>query len=298
MTELERTLAAALRDRAGSVPQTPMPRLGRTPARSRRLLPVAAAIVAAAGIAGGVVALSPDDQGTPPPADSVVPDPYVMRDGEVYYLRIVGSGRGTRYAETELWQSAQTTGPWRTRTVTGNRIEHGRVVPAGEQPAGTQGTCYPSRTRRDALCRQPSSWADHQTLAFLSAVPVTREALSRQLRAEALDTAAAQVVDGVVGAGSTANVAAIELSFIQEALSGNGVSPALRSALRQVVAALPGVEVRADVADRLGRRGTGYRVDGRDYLIFDGDTYLGTPSEAVIHGVAPAPGADPSRLLG
>jgi hypothetical protein len=32
-------------------------------------------------------------------------------------------------------------------------------------------------------------------------------------------------------------------------------------------------------------------------LIFDGDTFLGTPLSAVIHGVAPGLGKAPTRLL-
>jgi hypothetical protein len=77
------------------------------------------------------------------------------------------------------------------------------------------------------------------------------------------------------------------------------VSAELRAALHEVVASLPGIETTENMRDRLGRKGTGYHYgnDPEAVAIFDGDTYLGSPDEAFVYGVARELGAAPSRLL-
>jgi hypothetical protein len=90
--------------------------------------------------------------------------------------------------------------------------------------------------------------------------------------------------------------------MLGELLAGNGVPADLSSALRQVAAAIPGVSVTADMANLVGERGTGYSLPhpfgGTVAVIFDADDrYLGSPKEAVRHGVAPGLGEPPSRML-
>jgi hypothetical protein len=310
MTDLEQELRTALRSRAAEVPHSPMPRPAPAtqPARRGRLLPVAAAVVAAVGIAGAVVALTPDGhEGAPPPAVSRT-DPYTLAPGEVYYLRTVRSDPyGERYTEMELWQSPRTTGPWRDRGVAGTSVRDGRVVPSGEFAAQTTtGTCYPSTSAADISCKQPISW-NNPTVEFLATASHDPAVLRRQLHAQAVAEAQQLINDGDLSPElglSERDLTLRVVSSVEAALSGNGVPPKLRAALHTVLTSLPGVRVREGVADRLGRRGTAYSFDETDYpgappetLVFDGDVFLGTPVTAVVHGVAPGLGKAPSRLL-
>jgi hypothetical protein len=309
MTDLEQELRSALRSRAAEVPHSPMPRLdpATKPARRGRLLPVAAAVVAAAGIAGAVVALTPD-QPPAPPVSATPADPYTLAPGEVYYLVSVHSDpEGERYTEQELWQSPQTTGPYRSQGVLGRSVRDGRVVPSGEVAAQKHdGSCYPSTSAADISCQQPVTW-NNQTVEFLATAPHDPAALRRQLHAQAVTDAQQLIADGNLSPElglSMRDLTLREVSYVEMAMSGNGLPPELRAALRKVLASLPGVRVREGVADRLGRRGTAYSFDRVDYpgappetLIFDGDVYLGTPVDAVVHGVAPGLGKAPTRIL-
>jgi hypothetical protein len=312
-TDLERTLAAALRNRADSVPGTPMPVLGEvppaTPHRRGRLLPAAAAVVAAVGIAGAVVALTPDDHQLAPPAHRIgIPaDPYELSPGEVYYSRSVrGNGDDDRYIEVEVWQSPRRTGPWQQHAIVGASQRHGRVVPdPHEKPEDTAGTCFPFESAATVGCKQKPSWPVYPSLDFLAGVPSEPGALRAHLRAAAVADAQQLVHDGVLPAGVALSERDLSLrmrSYLEQALAGNGISPALRTAMRKVVASLPGTQVSENVADRIGRRGTGYSLEDpatgeRETMIFAGDVFLGTPIEALVHGVAPALGEPPSRLL-
>jgi hypothetical protein len=313
MTDLEQELRTALRSRAAEVPHSPMPRptTATQPARRGRLLPVAAAVVAAAGIAGAVVALTPDDhQSAPPPAVSVAPrpDPYTLGPGEVYYLISVHSDpEGDRYTEQELWQSPRTTGPYRSQGVFGRSVRDGRVVPSGDFATQTHtGTCYPNTSAAEVSCKQPISW-NNPTLEFLATASHDPAVLRRQLHAQAVAEAQQLINDGDLGPElglSERDLTLRVVSYVEMAMSGNGLPPEPRAALRTVLASLPGVRVREGVADRLGRRGTAYSFDETDYpgappetLIFDGDVFLGTPVTAFVHGVAPGLGKAPSRML-
>lgn len=309
MTDLEQELRTALRSRAAAVPHSPMPRPAPAtqPTRRSRLLPVAAAVVAAAGIAGAVVALTPDEPPAPP-VSTTPADPYTLRPGEVYYLISVHSDpEGERYTEQELWQSPQTTGPYRSQGVLGSSVRDGRVVPSGEFAAQKQnGTCYPNTSAADVSCKQPVTW-NNQTVEFLATASHDPAVLRRQLHAQAVTDAQQLINEGNLNPElglSERDLTLRVVSYVEMALSGNGVPPELRAALRTVLASLPGARVREGVADRLGRRGTAYSFDRIDYpgappetLIFDGDLYLGTPVDAVVHGVAPGLGKAPSRIL-
>jgi hypothetical protein len=124
---------------------------------------------------------------------------------------------------------------------------------------------------------------------FLASAPRDPATIAAQLHAEA--------------AAVSADLAPVlELRAVGLLLTGNGVPEDLSSPLRQVVAGLPGVQVIEGMADLTGRVGTGYRLPhpgGQVVVIFDDDDhYLGSPTEAVRHGVAPGLGEPPSRLLG
>lgn len=301
-TELEKTLTTALRERAAEVPHSPMPRLGAT-ARRGRLLPVAAAVVAAATIGAAAVVLVPDAEEAPP-AVSVAPpsDPYTLRPGEVYYLRTVRSNpTGDVLIEDQVWQSPKATGPWLTSSVAGASVRDGRVVPT-EPPVEEDGTCWPDNAPDVRACEQPGSWSNPNP-AFLAAAPRDPAVIARQLRARAVADAKSVVDEHYPAevALSEAQLKLRQLAYVEMAMSGNGMPPDLRAPLREFVASLPGVEVVENAADSIGRRGTGYRLgdptDDGILLIFDGDTFLGNPLEAWVHGVAPAIGAPPSRML-
>lgn len=309
--DLERALAEALRDRADAVPHSPMPRLGSpAPRRGRRLLPVAAAVVAAAGIASAVVALTADDQeSAPPPAASFVPRPVSETPGagEVYYVRSVrGTSRPPTLIQYEVWQSPWRTGSWRSYAFGGNKAVDGKVVLDDEWPPETRtGTCYPFDSTKDPGCKQRPSWLTYPSLGFLAAAPRDPAALGRQLNAAAVADAQNLVNDGALPASEALTKRALadrELSIVQTVLGGNGVSRDLRAALHEVVAKLPGIKVTKNMTDAIGRRGTGYHYgsvhDGESVVMFDGSTYLGSPDEAFVFGIAPKLGQPPSRLLG
>jgi hypothetical protein len=313
-TELEDSLVEALRRKAEAVPPSRMPRLGqparaaRPMARRGRLVPIVAAVAAVVGIAGGVVALVPDERdGAPSPAGSQVPrlEPETPRAGDVYYLRSVREldpDRSPHYVQVELWQSTQRTGPWRSHTISGDTIDNGRVVPDDLPPENESGACYPFEAAKEVGCKQRPSWQVYPSLEFLAAAPRDPAALGRQLHDAAYADAQRYVNEGSLPPDelSTRNVAIRELGIVQVVLSGNGVSAELRAALHEVVASLPGITATDNVRDRLGRPGTGYHYgnDPEQVAIFDGDTYLGSRDEAFVYGIARGPGKAPYRTFG
>ena len=307
-SDLDQRLRDALRSRAAEVPHIPMPPLP-APARRPRthwLVPVAAAAAVLAGVAGAVVAIAPGEQDSAPPASSLVPRPQLTTPGpnEYYYSRSVRDANDGAYVEVEVWQSPKRSGPWKERAVIGT-LDGSRVVPnPAESPELRSGRCYPFDTADTIACRQRPSWPIYASLDLLEAAPTSPAALRRDLQAAAVAEAQSLVNDGVLSAEEALaerNLADMMLGYMQLALDGNGVSEELRTTMREVVTSLPGVEVLENTADALGRRGTGYRIvphpDGESTLIFDGDTYLGTPDQAVFHGIAPGLGRPPSRLL-
>jgi hypothetical protein len=292
-TELEHAVAEALRSRAGEVPHSPMPRLGTAPkpARGGRLVPVAAAAIAAVGIGVAAVAIAPAGE-TPPTPVATPPNPAELKPGEVYYSMTVSGAPGVQVVQDELWLSPHRTGTWRQRTITGESIEDGHVVPDGEQPGPPLvGECYPAETAGEELCTRPASWSN-PTIDFLTTAPRDPAVIGRQVRADAEADLRAPVDEE--------KLAFAEMAALQYVLDYNGLPADLRPALKKVITELPGVEVTENSANILGERGTAYTVgyDGRDFtVIFDGDTAIGSPSKATRHGVAPGVGKAPSRML-
>jgi hypothetical protein len=303
-TELEDSLADALRARADAVPHAPMPPLGHEvatarPARRGRLVPVAVAMVAvvAAGVAAFVLVPGGDTTGPATTPTVTVASPGELAPGEVYYsVRLTAPGAvvGDVIIERELWQSPERAGEWRQRMAEGKTIRDGRVVPSGGgmgYPEG--GVCYPGMTATEPSCTRPGSWMN-ATVDFMATATRDPATIGEQFHAEAL---------AMLNEGDPPELAyLLELNYIDILLDGNGVPADLSSALRRVVAAIPGIEVTEDLANLLGERGTGYSLPGprnsRVTLIFDADDhYLGSPTEVVRHGVAPALGEPPSRML-
>jgi hypothetical protein len=290
--KLEDAIAEALHAKADAVPHTPMPRLGRAP--RRRLVPVAVAATAAVAI-GAVAFLSvPRDHAARPATDpttatTMTPPNEPMR-GEVYYsVRLTDLGAGGVIRETQLWQPKERTGEWRQKVVDGLSIRDGRVVPGpGRVSARPGGECYPAFSRAEEPCTSPASWFS-PIPEFLAGAPRDVPTIAAQLHEEAV-------------AVSEELAPVVELKMVGVLLSGNGVPEDLVDPLRQVVAGLPGVQVVEGMADPTGATGTGYRLPypgGTVAVIFASDGhYLGTPSEAVRHGIAPGLGKPPSRMLG
>lgn len=301
----EDAVTDALRAKAGAVPNSPMPRLGRpAPARRGWLVPVAAAVVVVVATGVAVVALSSRDQSSPatgttstttsPPTSA--PSPETLAPGEVYYsVRLTDLGVGGMIQEKELWQPPNRTGEWSQRVAQGKSISGGRVVPAGgriEAPPG--GVCYPAFRPTDSSCTEPGSWSN-PTVDFLATAPRDPATITAQLREMAM-----MVLDRNGQGEDLAPV--LELHYVSELLAANGVPAELASALRTVVAGLPGITVTRNMDNPTGQRGTGYSLphplDGKVTAIFAEDGhYLGSPKEAVRHGVAPGLGQPPSRML-
>ncbi|GAB1511922.1 hypothetical protein [Actinophytocola sp. KF-1] len=286
--DLEDALAEALRAKADAVPPTPMPRLGE-PVRRTRLVPVAASLFVAAAVVAAAVLFVPRDEQAPPAAVTTTTTTAVPSDGGVYYsLRLSSIAGGKVIRETQLWQERERTGEWRQRVVDGSSIENGRVVPGpGRVDAPDGGACYPSLSATEELCTTPGTWMN-PTVDFLATAPRDPATIAAQLHAEA--------------AAVSADLAPVlELRAVGLLLGGNGVPEDLPGVLREVVAGLPGVEVVTDMADLTGRKGTGYRLPhpgGQVVVIFDGDDrYLGSPTEAVRHGIAPGLGEPPARMF-
>jgi hypothetical protein len=296
-TEIEDAITNALRAKADMAPAPAMPRLGAEPGarRGRRVLVAAAAAVVAA-VAVGAVLLAPrgdDSPATPPvPTAENVPAPT-----EVYYLlRLTDLGAGGVIREQQVWQPRDRAGEWRQTVVQGTVIENGRVVPGGGGVGAPKGgTCFPSATELAGSCTKPATWSN-PSIDFLATAPRDPATIGQQLHAEAVTAVEPGTED------RDELVRLLELKTIGQLLAGNGVPADLSSALREVAAALPGVAVTADTANLVGERGTGYSLplplDGSVTVIFDTDDhYLGSPTEAVRHGVAPGLGEPPSRML-
>jgi hypothetical protein len=293
----EDAIAEALRARADAVPHSPMPLLGETTRTRRWLAPVTAAVVVVAAAGATVVVLSQGDHATPTATTpTTITSTPALAPGEVYYsLRLTDLGAGGVIQEKQLWQPQDQAGEWRQTIVQGQSIRDGRVVPGpGRVDALPGGVCYPAFHADDALCTKPGTWFG-PTVAFLATAPRDPATIGEQFHAEAVATLRSngQSLD-------LANV--LELRLIGELLAGNGVPPDLSLVLRQVVVAMPGVTVTENMANLTGARGTGYSfphpVHGSVTVIFDADGhYLGSPKEAVRHGIAPGLGEPPSRML-
>ncbi|HYQ67505.1 hypothetical protein [Actinophytocola sp.] len=289
-TELEDSLADALRAKANAVAPSRMPRLGRAAPARGRLVPLVAAAVAAVAIGGAAIVLAPGDAA---PAVKVA-TPGALAPGEVYYsLRLTSQANGQAIMEKQLWQPRQRTGEWRQRMATGRTIENGRVVPAGAVTPRPGGKCYPAYKVTDENCTAPGSWLN-PTVDFLATAPRDPATIGEQFHAAA--------VAQLEGDQSGDLAYLVELRMIGELLAGNGVPPELSGALRQVVAAMPGIAVTEGMANLTGAQGTGYSLPkpkgNPQTVIFKADnTYLGSPTESIRHGIAPGLGQPPSRML-
>jgi hypothetical protein len=283
---VEDDLVAALHARADAVPHSPMPPLGTPRAQRKWLMPVAAAAAAILVAAAAVFMFRPDDGAAPV---ATAPPDGVPAAGEVYYsLRLTDIGAGNVIRETQLWQPAEREGAWSQHIAMGLKIQDGRVVPGGVGEVGFRpgGVCYPGFEASDDACTTGPSWFS-LTIEFLATASRDPAIIGQELATGTDD--------------HTAYLA--ELHMIGELLAGNGVPPELSRALRQVIAAMPGIEVTEGMANLLGERGTGYSYphpkNGKVAVIFDADgQYLGSPKESVHHGIAPGLGKPPSRMLG
>lgn len=299
-TELEHAIADALRAKAGTAPTPPMPSLGSAATKSRRwLVPIAAALVTVVAVGAALFVLIPRDDGpaTGPVASS---DTEASNDelapGEVYYSRRLSTAAEGVFHEEQLWLPRDRAGEWRREMTQGQSIENGRVVPGGGRiGAAPGGFCYPNTTPSEP-CDSPASWTN-PTVEFLATAPRDPATIGRQIHALA--------VDGVtdIGEGGDETLAyQLELRLIGHLLPGNGVPTELSSALRQVVAAIPGITITENMPNLAGEEGTGYSLphprSGLITVIFNADDrYIGSQQEAVHHGVAPGLGQPPSRML-
>lgn len=302
-SDLEDAIVDALRAKAGTAPTPAMPPLGSaTRAPRGRLVLVAAAAVVVVAVGAVLFTVNPRDNDAPaspptsPPVATSTTEPG-LAPGEVYYsLRLTDLGAGGVIRERQLWRPQERTGEWRQAIVQGTVIEGGRVVPGGgEVGARDGGVCYPAFEPTAASCTKPPSWSN-PTTDFLAAAPRDPATIEQQLHAEA--------VAAVEGGGQSGDdlVRLLELRTVSEVLADNAVPADLSSTLRQVAAAIPGVSVTEDMANLVGDRGTGYSLalprGGSVTVIFDADDrYLGSPKEAVRHGVAPGLGEPPSRMF-
>ncbi|MPZ82629.1 MAG: hypothetical protein GEV28_20410 [Actinophytocola sp.] len=310
--DLEDTLTTALRAKASDVPASPMPRLGTgqvtaAPARRRWLVPVAAAVVAVVGIGGAALALAPGDSSAPTPITAAA-GPDGLKPGEVYYsLSLTSTGTNGVIVETQLWQPQDRTGAWQQKAVGGRSIEDGRVVPSEdrvEAPAG--GECYPATKPSDASCTEPGAWFN-PTLEFLANASHDPAVIKQQLWTEAVAEEKERTGPGgdfapSAGTLSDENLTYLELNHLRGVLDGNGQPAELSAALKQVVASMSGIQVKENTANLVGERGTGYSLPNHEgellTVVFDGEgAYLGSPTSAVSHGVAPGLGEAPSRML-
>ncbi len=303
-TDLENDLAAALRYRADEVPDTPCPPLTTAAAAPRRGWLVPAVAAAVAGVVATGVVLMPGD-GESRQDDGVV----VAQAPEVYYSRVVSKGPGPHFVEIELWQGKNRTDEWRQDALGGLTVKDGRVVPDGSVETGgpMTGHCFPALTAAAPECTAPGSWSD-PTLDFLVKAPRDPQVIAQQLHDEAV---AAQERRTAPGGGfevddktfSPENLAYLELNFVRQLLTGNGVPADLARALQDAVQLLPGIQVQPETANLAGEKGTAYSLPNRNgkllMVIFDEDGhYIGASDVAVVHGFAPALGEPPSRLIG
>ncbi|TDV54206.1 hypothetical protein [Actinophytocola oryzae] len=315
-TDLEKNVAEALRSRAAAVPTSPMPPLGAAtaPVRTRRawLVPVAAAAVVVLGVAAAVVLINPGGDAPPPSPGRVISadegEQGGLAPGEVYYSLHLTTDASRVIIERELWLPQDRTAAWSQKVVMGRTLEDGRVVPdVGPTEAPPGGECYPATQPGDnEWCTKPGSWFS-PTVEFLASAPRDQATIKQQLRDAAVAEQRKRTLpDGdFTATGDTmseSNLTFLELNYLRILLATDGVPSDLSSVLRGLIAAMPGIEVTADMADLTGRHGTGYSLYDRKHrpltVIFDArDRFLGSPTEAVHHGVAPALGAPPSRMF-
>lgn len=304
-TELEKDVAAALRFRAGEVPDSPCPPLGvarvaTKPARRSWLVPVAAAAAAVVGLAGAAVALLPGTGDDEQQVTTAAPT-------EVYYSRIL-TDFGSTISEFELWQGQGRTDAWQQKGHGGNTIKDGRVVPNDSVRLNypEKGECYPAPNTSDKRCTAPGAWFN-PTPDFLAGAPRDPQVIAQQLHDEAVAEEERRTAPGgdytaTDDTFNAANLAFLELNYLRQVLAANGMPDDLSASLQQVIAAMPDIQVTKGMANLLGERGTGYSLpNNKDQMITvifadDGD-YLGAPDQAVVHGVAPGLGQPPSRLF-
>ena len=286
--KLEDALAEALHANADAVPHTPMPRLGA--ASRRRLVPAVVAATAAVAIGAAAFLFVPRDHATPPATGPITTTTATTPvGGEVYYsLRLTDLGAGGVIRETQLWQPEERTGEWRQQVVDGLSIRDGRVVPGpGKVGFRPGGRCYPAFEVTDEACVKSASLLN-PTPEVLASTPRDPQYIGRVLHVAAV-------------AMSEDLAPVVELKLAGELLTSNGVPADLVDSVRQVVAGLPGVEVVENMADPTGATGTGYQLPhpgGVVAVIFAEDGhFLGTPTEAVRHGIAPGLGEPPSRMI-
>jgi hypothetical protein len=101
---------------------------------------------------------------------------------------------------------------------------------------------------------------------------------------------------------SDKNLNYLTLNYLRGLLAGNGVPADLTTALRGLIAAMPDIQVAQNMTNLIGERGTGYSLPDHKgvsltVIIDDKNAYRGSPTEAVHHGIAPALGQPPSRML-
>jgi hypothetical protein len=258
------------------------------------MVPVAAGVVAVVAAGAALFVFTPEDNEAPAPVH--VAGPEGPAQGEVYYsLRLTDLGAGGVLRETQVWQPQDQAGEWRQQVLQGTSIKDGRVVPGeGRVDALPGGVCYPAFKPNSGSCTSDGSWYS-PTLDFLAKAPRDPGQIGQLLRAESL----ARTNDNGQHGADLAYL--LELHMVAELLAGNGVPADLSAALQQAVAAIPGITVTKDMANLTGQRGTGYGItqQGRTVaVIFTADGhYLGSPTEAVHHGVAPGLGQPPSRML-
>ena len=304
-TELEKDVAAALRFRADEVPDTPCPPLGAARVATQRpkrwLVPAAAAAAAVAGLTGAAIVLLPGSGGDG--RDQVT----AAAPTDVYYSRTLTES-GDRIIEMQLWQGKGRTDAWQQEGVGGTTIKDGRVVPDNSVQLDypEKGECYPAASPADEACAKPGSWFN-PTPDFLAGAPRDATVIAQQLNDEAVAeeerrTAPGGDFDRTEETFSPANLAYLELNYLRGTLAVNGMPDDLTAVLRRVIAGMPGIQVTEDMANLTGQRGTGYSLPDHkgDLLtvIFDADSdYIGSPTEAVVRGMAPALGAAPSTLF-
>src|SRR5262249_34305657 len=154
--------------------------------------------------------------------------------------------------------------------------------------------CFPAFHASDASCTNPGSWFNPR-LDFLASASHDPATIAEQLHAEAI---------AVLHRNGQGDELAplLELKYIGEVLSSNGVPPELPAAMQAVAQRMPGVTVTKDMANLVHQQGTGYSFPnpkgGSQAVIFGADgRFLGSPTEVVRHGVAPGLGQPPSRWL-
>ncbi|WP_329067275.1 hypothetical protein [Amycolatopsis sp. NBC_01480] len=283
---LEDDLAAALRARAESVPDTPwqprasMRRDAANPWRERKPRRVGAMLVAAAAVAlAVVVVVVSQGPATAPTAASISDTPGHLAPGHFYYsLSVSADGSGER-VRSEIWQPEPSTGVWLRRSQVGNG-----------DPATSSGRCLSFNTlaATDA-CTLAPGWANPSP-EFLAHAPRDPAVIAAQLAA---------AVPGNNDTVSHPSSAYATLAVLRVAARANGLPIDLSRALQRTAALLAPASASRNLD---GVPGTAYTASSSDGLgavvIFDAEgTYIGSPAESFTRGVATEAGAPPVKLF-